>query len=126
MRRRERVVADARGANPRLRHRARPRPGSHAGVGCLRAGRHCGRRLGCGGGSWGDDCRPAGIGGLGGRGSRLAVACGHVDRGVQRLVKGLVGAFAGGLGGAFRRGRFAATERFTQPTGDRCFHRRRC
>lgn len=97
LRRRERVVADARGANPRLRHRARPRPGSHAGVGCLRAGRHCGRRLGCGGGSWGDDCRPAGIGGLGGRGSRLAVACGHVDRGVQRLVKGLVGAFAGDL-----------------------------
>ncbi len=91
------LLPTARGANPRLRHRARPRPGSHAGVGCLRAGRHCGRRLGCGGGSWGDDCRPAGIGALAGAAVALPLPAAMSIAASSALSRDLSGPLPGDL-----------------------------
>ena len=140
LRRRERVIADARGADAGLRHRTGTRAGRHARVRWLSGrGRYRlpgGRRRGpsgyrpgpggrlCRRGLRGDWRRCAG--GLGGRTRRFAIA----DRLVQGLVERLVGTFGGRLAGGLRSGlfgcRLAAPERLAQPASDRRLYRRRC
>jgi hypothetical protein len=65
--------------------------------------------------------RCGGVGTLGRRASRLAVAGGLVDR----LVEGLVQRLVGGLGGALSGGRLAPSKGFTEPASDRCLYGRR-
>jgi hypothetical protein len=147
LRRRERVVPDARRACCRLRDRAGPRAGRRSAggrrllTGCrgfrLLRGRRCGlcrrrrRRSGCRRcrgrcrrrrGRLSGRGRHNAVGGFGGRARRLAVAWSFGDRLVQCPVERLVGDLSGALGAG---GRFAAAQRFAQSTSDRCLYGRR-